>query len=151
AMRRLRDALNDSAEEPRYIETLPRHGYRFIAQVTLLPTPREPTPAKKDQPTTIPPTSRLNLRALLFPSLAVTALLLVLLLGLAARNLFVSNAASQVRSIAVLPLANLSGNPDREYFADGMTDALITDLAHIRSLRVISRNSTIRYKGTKKS
>ncbi len=57
----------------------------------------------------------------------------------------------QIRSLAVLPLENLSGDPSQEYFADGMTDALIGDLAKIRALRVISRTSAMYYKGTKKT
>jgi len=56
--------------------------------------------------------------------------------------------ASPIRSIAVLPLRNLSGDPEQEYFADGMTEALITDLAKIGALKVISRSSAMRYKGT---
>ena len=59
-------------------------------------------------------------------------------------------ATPSVRSIAVLPLDNFSGDPAQEFFADGMTDELITDLAKIGSLRVISRTSVMRYKGTKK-
>ena len=58
---------------------------------------------------------------------------------------------SEVRSLAVLPLENLSGDPSQEYFADGMTDALITDLAKIGALRVISRASVMQYKGARKS
>jgi TolB-like protein len=62
-----------------------------------------------------------------------------------------SGAAPRVRSIAVLPLANLSGDPQQEYFADGMTEALTTDLARIGALKVISRTSAMQYKGTKKA
>jgi TolB-like protein/DNA-binding winged helix-turn-helix (wHTH) protein len=153
AIRRLRDALNDSAEEPRYIETLPRHGYRFIAEVTNLAAESQAVTAEitNDQPEYLPGILNPTARTLLLPLVAVVTLLLVLLLGDTVRSLFVSHAASPIRSIAVLPLANLSGDSAREYFADGMTDALITDLAHMNSLRVISRNSTVRYKGTKKS
>jgi TolB-like protein/DNA-binding winged helix-turn-helix (wHTH) protein len=152
AIRRLRDALNDSAEEPRYIETLPRHGYRFIAEVTNLATE---TPwggeATEDPPLNLPGIFTPAARSLLLALAVMSTLLVALLLRDNMRGLLVSHAASPIRSVAVLPLANLSGDPEREYFADGMTDALITDLAHINTLRVISRNSTIRYKGTKKS
>lgn len=153
AIRRLRDALNDSAEEPRYIETLPRHGYRFIAEVTNLQAASELVTADitNGHPRNLPKILKPPARTLLVRLVAVATLLVVLFLGDTLRSLFVSHAASPIRSIAVLPLANLSGNPAREYFADGMTDALITDLAHISSLRVISRNSTVRYKGTNKS
>ncbi len=60
-------------------------------------------------------------------------------------------AAISIHSLAVLPLANLSGDPSEEFFADGMTDQLITDLAKVGSLRVISRTSMMQYKGTRKS
>jgi len=94
AVKRLREALADSAETPRYIETLPRKGYRFIG--TLTASPR------------------------------------------------------RVESLAVLPLENLSGDLEQEYFADGMTEALITVLAKIGALRVASRTSAMQYKGIRK-
>ena len=56
----------------------------------------------------------------------------------------------RIRSLAVLPLENLSGESDEEYFADGMTDALITTLAQLSALRVISRTSVMRYKGARR-
>jgi TolB-like protein/Tfp pilus assembly protein PilF len=91
AIKRLREALGDTAETPRYVETLPRRGYRFIGKTECD-----------------------------FP---------------------------KVRSLAVLPLEDLSGDPEREYFADGLTEALITILAKIGDLRVISRTSAMQYKG----
>jgi TolB-like protein/Tfp pilus assembly protein PilF len=99
AVNRLRSVLSDSPENPRFIETLPRHGYRFIA------------PLQRESPERIP---------------------------------------ARVRSLAVLPLENLTGDAAQEYLADGMTDALITRLAQIGALRVISRTSVMHYKGTHK-
>jgi len=95
AIKRLREALGDTAETPRYIETLPRRGYRFVGQ------PKVEIPA---------PTNR-------------------------------------IQSLAVLPLENLSRDPDQEFFADGMTEALITNLAKISALHVVSRTSAMYYKG----
>src|SRR5205814_9294558 len=91
AIKRLREALGDTAETPRFIETLPRRGYRFVERVQ----PKE----------------------------------------------------GSIQSLAVLPLENLSRDPEQEYFADGLTEALITSLAKISALRVISRTSAMQYKG----
>src|ERR1700704_2203806 len=90
AINRLRDALGDSPDTPRFIETLPRRGYRFIAPVE-----------------------------------------------------------RTIGSIAVLPLENLSGDSSRDYWADGITDELITHLAKLSELRVISRTSVMRFKNTR--
>jgi len=95
AIKRLRAALNDSAEKPRYIETLASRGYRFIGVITASPP--------------------------------------------------------QIESLAVLPLENLSRDPEQDYFAEGVTEALISSLAKIGALRVVSRTSVMQYKGVRKS
>ena len=95
AINKLREALGDSAESPRFIETLSRRGYRFLGDL--------------------------------------------------------SADRQGIRSLLVLPLENLSGDPEQEYFADGLTEALITSLAHISALRVTSRTTAMTYKGAHKS
>jgi TolB-like protein/DNA-binding winged helix-turn-helix (wHTH) protein len=142
AVKRLRDALGDTAENPRYIETLPRHGYRFIAA-----TVPEEIPAQQKK-------SLLERWHWLIGTAAVLLIAIVLFAldagGLRSKILFRSTAPPQIRSLAVLPLTNLSGDPEQEYFADGMTDELIGELSRIGSLRVISRTSAMQYKGEKK-
>jgi TolB-like protein/DNA-binding winged helix-turn-helix (wHTH) protein/Tfp pilus assembly protein PilF len=144
AIKRLRDALGDSAESPRYIETLPRRGYRFVAAAERI----EDLPIQSKHLTVLQPEK-------LWIAVGSLATLLVVFFGLnfggLRQRLLRTNAATKVQSIAVLPLENLSGDPAQEYFADGMTEALITDLGKIGQLRVISRTSVMKYKGTKKS
>ena len=148
AMNHLREALSDSADHPQFIETLPRKGYRFIAPVTH--DARDVEPAADGGP---PGRSRIRVW------LAVSAALLAAI-GVAigadvrgTRSWIASRrpAAPHITSLAVIPLENLSNDPEQDYFADGMTDALITDLAKIGSLRVTSRTSVMRYKGTKRT
>ena len=153
AVNRLREALGDSAENPRFIQTLPRRGYRFIAPVETLdhePTDTSVENQSSDEKTPPP------LRAPFWKSwywIAASAVLAILFVaGLYVRRLGSSHqpGAVTIRSIAVLPLENLTGDSAQEYFSDGMTDALITNLAEIKALRVISRTSSMRYKGTQK-
>ena len=162
AIAKLRSALGDSAESPRFIETLPKRGYRFIADVSVVDADarlKEPGSSlgvlsatehgdkvQGGGPTVAPkrwmwPTPRV---------LVAVALLLILLI-LSVR-LFRSRgrASTGIRSLAVLPLDNLSADASQNYFADGMTDELITDLAQISALRVISRTSVMVYKGARK-
>ena len=154
AVNRIREVLGDSAESPRFIETIPRRGYRFIAQVSgngdaqaVAELPTEGTLTKTRR-------SRRNLQIGIVLGLGAAAFLLALL-GLMPAKFWGrrsgATAAPQIRSLAVLPLRNLSSDPNQEYFSDGTTDALITDLAQISSLKVISHTSTLQYKDTKKS
>ncbi len=155
AINRLREALGDSAENPRFIETLPRRGYRFIAPVEAgdqAPASLSEAPGKSPSegvPTPAPaPRSR---AAILVLGLAVLGALLAGLGLTSVRERLFGSRARHIESLAVLPLANLSGDPGQDYFADGMTEALTTDLGKISALRVISRTSVVQYKGTKKS
>jgi TolB-like protein/DNA-binding winged helix-turn-helix (wHTH) protein len=128
AVRRLREALDDSAQDPRYIETLPQHGYRFMAPVT-------DTSA-----------SHGRRRARLYAILAAGGLAVLFLAAYLGGFFQRGVAPGQIKAVAVLPFANLSGDPGQEYFADGVTDSLITELGKIGALRVISRQSVLRYK-----
>jgi TolB-like protein/DNA-binding winged helix-turn-helix (wHTH) protein/Tfp pilus assembly protein PilF len=150
AINRIREVLGDSAESPRYIETIPRRGYRFIAPLNGIGITE---PAIKPQPT-ITRRHRVGFRVGLAYGLGA-AVLLMATLSFPPHGSWqlISGLVStpQIHSLAVLPLQNLSSDPAQEYFSDGMTDALITDLAQIGSLKVISRTSSMQYKQTKKS
>jgi TolB-like protein/DNA-binding winged helix-turn-helix (wHTH) protein len=150
AIARVREVLGDSVDTPRYIETLPRRGYRFIAPVTGVEIqPRCPTTQSgpsSEAPLGVRPSK--SRAALAFTLLAFLTIGSVLWLVRTASHR--TAAAPRLHSIAVLPLDNLSGDPSQDYFVDGMTDELITDLAKVGSLRVISRTSVMRYKGLKK-
>ena len=150
AVLHLREALGDSAEHPQFIETLPRKGYRFVAPVTQ-DLPQVPT-------TSTAPISEQHrggrFRPWMAAVLAVAGVAIVIVVNVGGVRDWVSyrtHLTSQISALAVIPLENLSGNPDEEYFADGMTDELITDLAKTSSARITSRTSVMRYKGTRKS
>ena len=149
AIARLREVLGDSAETPRYIETLPRRGYRFIVPVDAGDVPAASSSAKPAPLGEVPAQARLTR----LHTLATASVLLIIgiALWLGRTGSAPTSAAPRLNSIAVLPLANLTGDPSEEFFADGMTDQLITDLAQVGSLRVISRTSVLQYKETKKT
>ena len=147
AVARIREVLGDSPEKPRYIETLPRRGYRYVGPIQDFQKPQLATETgdQTAQPPSLiaPPKRKRSL---------VLVLCTLLALGLVAMSMWLHAKAgvAPIRSIAVLPLKNLSGDPSEEFFVDGMTDQLITDLAKIGSLRVISGTSVMQYKGAKK-
>jgi TolB-like protein/DNA-binding winged helix-turn-helix (wHTH) protein/Tfp pilus assembly protein PilF len=155
AMARLRDALGDSSDSPRFVETVARRGYRFIAAVTHVPTSPIPVVASELRPNGAARktfTFR-RLAANVVAGLVGGALLLAAMLefDIAGAREWLRTRTTPIRSIAVLPLQNLSGDPEQEYFADGMTDELISDLAQRTNLRVISRTSVMHYKKTSKT
>src|SRR6204780_3860792 len=167
AIGKLRSALGDSAENPRFIETLPKRGYRFIADVSVLDTgarPKRPESSAGDLPGSqekktepghklpgaglaVTPKRRLWLMRRVTVALALVLSLLIFFAWLFRSR---GRAPAGIRSLAVLPLESLSGDASQNYFADGMTDELITDLAQISALRVISRTSVMAYKGARK-
>jgi len=166
AIGKLRGALGDSAENPRFIETLPKRGYRFIADVSVVDAevrPKRPEPidgglhgperktglGDEFQSTglAVAPEHKLRLTPRVIIALALILSLLILAIWLFRPS---GSGPTRIRSLAVLPLENLSGDASQNYFADGMTDELITDLAQISALRVISRTSVMAYKGARK-
>jgi len=154
AVNRLRTALNDSADRPRYIETVARRGYRFIGQLdgaTFAP----PTPAlDKIEPT---PKPKLHLWNSWTGALTGFAIALAVGALLVATNVYglkdwlFGTTTHHFHSLAVLPLDNLTSDPKQDYFADEMTEELITQFSKLGDLKIISRTSVMQYKGTRKS
>ena len=146
AVKKLRQALGDRAENPVFVETLPRQGFRFIASIE---KPANPVPASPQILDALAPPSR---------NRPVLVIAVVLALAVAGGTVFLfpnimrrgSFSPNTMRSIAVLPLVNLSSDPNEEYFSEGMTSELITDLARFSKLQVISHTSVKRYKDTKR-
>lgn len=163
----LRKTLANGEDIQDYIQTIPKRGYRFVAELSEPPMVAEPDAPQTEETSLAqvapgpPPStgaaaasaahqsvqSAWNRRALLTALVVIGVVLSALLYG----RRTPTAQPDQIKSLAVLPLENLSGDASQEYFADGMTDALISDLAKIGALRVISRTSVMTYKGTKKS
>lgn len=174
AIMRLRETLGDSSENPLFIETVPKHGYRFIAPtsevsakppegvgVRLAEEPVSGTSAANLPPVASPWTPEglfprrrsANLgRALKLGAIIVIgAAIIWSLTALYIHEVSASKPGSRpITSLVVLPLENVSGDKNEDYFADGMTDDLIAHLAKIRSLRVISRTTAMAYKDSRK-
>jgi TolB-like protein/DNA-binding winged helix-turn-helix (wHTH) protein len=168
AIRKIRQILDDSSDLPQFVQTISGSGYRFIAPVTAVePEVTEPTqpsgdpvdlpppPPEVSATPVIPSAGKPHHRVWLVTALCASVLVVtsILTLGphpLAARFLD-RNTHAAIASLAVLPLDNLSGDPDEEYFADGMTDELTTMLAKDSTLRIVSRTSAMQFKGAHRS
>jgi TolB-like protein/DNA-binding winged helix-turn-helix (wHTH) protein len=170
AVMRLREALGDSSDNPRFIETLPKRGYRFIAPIddVAVPPAEDPVHASIVHPETHAdstatleveakePAKQTERRSIDFRRIIILSGIVLgsvaILFGLTVHYVHKVDASKakseQITSLVVLPMENLSGDKDQDYFADGMTDELIAHLAKIRSLRVISHTSAMAYKGT---
>lgn len=159
AINKIREALGDSAENPRFVETVARRGYRFLADVTPIDTATDRRPDPKTGELVAPadshrigltdagaPPTRLH-RTRVWMGFGLT---LVLAASLSWIFYSQKHSSPKIRSLAVLPLESLSGDASQDYFADGMTDALIADLGQISALRVISRTSVMTYKRVRK-
>jgi TolB-like protein/DNA-binding winged helix-turn-helix (wHTH) protein/Tfp pilus assembly protein PilF len=153
SVNRLRQVLSDTADHPRYIETVPSRGYRFLAEVEVV-APAHESAVKLEMVTeSVEPEIRRSIPARHWGIVGIAALLLVLIAGFA----FVvrqrePNARSAIRVIAVLPVTDLTGDPDLKYVADGLTEAVIAELSRQDgSIAVISSTALAPYKGSSKS
>ena len=158
AVRKVRQALRDDPEQPRFIETVVGKGYRFAAPVRITSDSDASQPIYQPVAITAPAAAEKSTQ----PSVRerFSAKIAILLVGfivaagvlgfVAIRSLHRREANEPaITSIAVLPLKNLSGNPEQEYFADGITEEIIGRLANIHGLRVISRTSVMHFKDTR--
>src|SRR6266852_4546732 len=161
SIKRIRDALGDSADSPRYIETLPRLGYRFVAPVetqnladsgtTVLGSETSSSGQIRTKATGAPRSYGIRAKVLASAVVAAIALLVIISMTSVREPWLGHRSPPRIQSLAVLPLVNLSSDAGQDYFTDGMTEELTTDLGKISALRVISRTSAMQYKGTKKS
>lgn len=144
----VRMALGDDSEQPRYIQTIPRVGYRFTGEVTEVFSPDRAEgwdpghlfSSLKGKPGTV-----WTISLLVLVSMAIVAVASWLFLGVSEIQ------PGEIDSVAVLPFDNLSNDPNQDYFAEGITDALITELAKLHALRVISRQSVMQFKRSQKT
>jgi TolB-like protein/DNA-binding winged helix-turn-helix (wHTH) protein/Tfp pilus assembly protein PilF len=150
AVARLREALNDSAERPKYIETVARRGYRFIGQLEPVRNPPAAAlgaPIPERSLVTQPPRLPRNWKKWV-PLLAALGLLVFGTRGFYWRRPGRSQAGNKaIDSVAVLPFKNAAASPDQEFLADGITQSAIDHLSRLGNLKVISLGSVLRYRG----
>lgn len=170
-MSELRRLLGEGPNDNRYIETVPRRGYRFVAEVTILNAFEnregvqsvEVTEVAELEENTANPAEGVNRddggfsiripRVVRYLFVAAGIIVALLVAGNITGYWSFTGARrpATIRTLAVLPVVNLSGDPAQEYFADGVTDSLISGLARINNLRVISRTSVMQYKNGQKT
>jgi len=176
AIRKVRQALGDDSDEPRFVQTVQKKGYRFVAEVEVVVEDGarkgttqaasstaeaakglEPAETEASETAGADAVSRVateKAKSSKRKWIWIAAATGILLAGSAAKfgwpRLTRAEKEPTIRSIAVLPLENISGDKEQEFFADGMTDELITMLAKYPSLRVISRTSVMQYKGVRR-
>ncbi|HVO61291.1 MAG TPA: winged helix-turn-helix domain-containing protein [Terriglobales bacterium] len=152
-VRKLRQALDDDPDHPQYIETVVGKGYRFVGPLEITPSPSEGEPKTAEVPAAAEVPANATLSRL---TRRVMLALVVLVAGaattwLVARKLLSSRTEAPIRSLAVLPLANVSGDATQDYFADGMTQELTAEMAQLGDVRVISHTSVLQYRDSRKS
>ena len=158
AVKKLREALGDSAEKPRFVETLARRGYRFIGQIAHRPQNSPEDERLELGSTDAPGTGRLakaeSEPRRRFGPLAVGVLVLAMLVAGGGYYWFASrdtNTHQAIDSLAILPFTIAGGDATSEYVSDGITESLINDLSGLRQLRVVARTTAFRYKGQERN
>jgi len=166
AVRKIRAALREDVERPRFIQTVSGKGYRFMGEPSngngtstvaitenVPPAEIQSSPAHPASPQPVQAATQKTpwrFAAIALPLLLIAGLLLGFNVAGMRDKIFAPRAMRSIHSLAVLPLANLSGDPAQDYFAEGMTDELITMLAKNTSLRLVSRTSAMRFKGVQR-
>lgn len=148
AVKKVRDALGDSAESPRLIQTIAKKGYRLLTAVEVAEASEETLPTRSQSADSANATASWAFAPVGWGLAALAAVIVITLGARVLHSRGGEHPSQPIRSLAILPLRNLSPDPGQDYIADGITEELITDLAQSVPLRVISRTSVMRYKQT---